>query len=209
MQSRQWHPEGSVILVCVNKHKTPRSSGYERTKKFKSDILVSFHDVGLNLHSIIYRPISIQTSSAPIPQRNKAKPYKWMRYYMRQSLKKLKFKAKVFLFTKIYVSRIKPDCVKPASWCASGNPGAMLNLAKRKGIERRRGGGTWIIFWAKHNNELRAPRLLIEFYCIAECISSTQTASNCCDWSLYEHQCLANAQSTCWIKLEIPLGLGI
>ena len=62
MQSRQWHHEGSVILVCVNKHKTPRSSGYERTKKFKSDILVSFHDVGLNLHSI-YRPSSIQTSA--------------------------------------------------------------------------------------------------------------------------------------------------
>ena len=64
---------------------------------------------------------------------------------MRQSLKKLNFKAKVFLFTKIYVSRIKPDCVKHASWYASGNSGDMLNLAKRKGMKRRQGGGTWII----------------------------------------------------------------
>ena len=122
-----------------------------------------------NTHSI-HRHSSIQTYI-----HTNTKPY----------LQKLKSKAKVFLLTKIYVSRIKPDCVKRASWCVPQE--IQLSCLIWQNVREWTSSRRWnlINIWAKHNNGSRASRLFIKFYCIA----STRTGEIHSNWDVFSKSC--------------------
>ena len=67
-------------------------------------------------------------------------------------------------------------------------------MAKRRGIKRRRGGGTWIIFersiTTDHERLGYSSNAIVSLNASLPLEPGNGT-SNCCDWSLYEHQCLA------------------